>query len=175
MDSLQILKNLSTNIREHTVGVFPADQIPKVWTKPTAFVINTDDHTKAGMHWIAIYVDNSCNAFYFDSFGLPPFIPDHINRLRKNCKRFRWNSVRLQSANSNVCGQYCIMFLHYMSKGLGFHKFLKNFSDNLSQNDDIVRRYVHCKTKINADKNFIGSGGCIVRCLQSRISKMSLL
>lgn len=149
-----------------------------MWTKPTAFIVNTDDHTRSGMHWVAMYADKSCSAFYFDSFGLPPFIPDHINRLRKNCKQFRWNNVRLQSDSSDVCGQYCIMFLHYMSAGLGFEKFLENFSaDNLRKNDDVVRRYVCCREKKKkiADDDFIGSGGCIVRCLQSCSSKMSLL
>ena len=173
MDSLQILKSLS-KIHSHTVGVFPADQIPRVWMRPAAFIVNTDDHTKSGTHWVAIYIDKCSNALYFDSFGLPPFVPDHINRLRKNCKKIRWNNVRLQSDFSDVCGQYCIMFLRYMSEGLGYHKFIENFSENLDKNDEIVRRYVGCKKRSN--KSFIGSGGCIIRCVQSCCpAKMSLL
>ena len=132
MNSLEILKTLS-RIPSHTVGVFPADQMPRGWTKPTAFVVNTDGHTKPGMHWIGIYVDTEGNALYFDSYGLPPYVPDHIHRLRKNCKTFRWNTTLLQSATSDVCGQYCIMFLYYMSSRLGFTRFLENFSDDLKK------------------------------------------
>lgn len=172
MDSLQILKILS-RIHSHTVGVFPADQIPRVWPKPIAIIVNTDDHTKPGMHWVAVHVNKSGNALYFDSFGMPPFVPAHINRLRKNCKQFRWNTIRLQDTSSDVCGQYCIMFLHYMCSGLGFKKFLDNFSDNLHNNDNIVRKFV--KYKKNVGRDFVGNGGCIVRCLQSCSSKMSLL
>ncbi|CAB0044380.1 unnamed protein product [Trichogramma brassicae] len=54
MNSLEISRMLS-RISDHTVGVFPADRIPKVWTKPTAFILNTDDHTKPGMHWRFYY------------------------------------------------------------------------------------------------------------------------
>ena len=171
MDSLQILQILSRS-QSHTVGVFPADQIPRVWTKPTAFVVNTDDHTRPGMHWVAVYVNKSCDGLYFDSFEIPPVIPDHIKRLRKNCKSFRWNTVQLQSDTSDVCGQYCIMFLSYMCKGLGFEKFLDNFSKNLEKNDDIVRSFIQYK---NADANFLGNGGCFVKYIQRCSSKMSLL
>ena len=136
-NGIQILKILSP-IQTHTVGVFPADQIPRLWTKPTAFIINTDDHTKPGMHWVAFYVDKFSNGLYTDSFGLPPIISDHINRLRKNSKTFRWNAIQLQNDGSDVCGKYCIMFLYYMSHGLGFKKFLDNFSENLEKNDNVV-------------------------------------
>lgn len=170
MNSLEILKNLSV-IDTHTVGVFPADQIPRVWTKPTAFVLNTDDHTKPGMHWVAVHVDKLGNAMYFDSYGIPPFIPEHFNRLRKNCKHFRWNAVQLQSESSDTCGQFCLMFLDYMSSGLGIQTFLNNFSDDLKKNDTIARDYIPHK---KADSNFIGNGGCVVRCLQKCISKTML-
>ena len=138
--------------------------------KPTGFVVNTDNHTKSGMHWIAIYADTADNILYFDSFGLPPLIPDHINRIRKNCKQFRWNVTRIQGDSSDVCGQYCIMFLTYMYNGLGFNKFIENFSDDFKRNDDIARRFVSLK-----NTNFTGNGGCIVRCLQNCSSKMSLM
>ena len=153
--------------------------MPRGWTKPTAFVVNTDGHTKPGMHWIGIYVDTEGNALYFDSYGLPPYVPDHIHRLRKNCKTFRWNTTLLQSATSDVCGQYCIMFLYYMSSRLGFTRFLENFSDDLKKNDDIVRKFVYRKLADGDDNEceFRGSGGigCRVRCLQNCSSKMSLV
>ena len=59
-----------------------------------------------------------------------------------------------------------------MSYGLGFNKFLGNFSENLEKNDYVVKRYVVYK---NADGNFTGDGEFFVRCLQNSRSKMSLL
>jgi hypothetical protein len=98
--------------------------------------------------------------------------PDHINRLRRNCKRFRWNTIQLQSVSSDVCGQFCIMFLDYMSSGLGFEKFLENFSADLVKNDDVARNYVQYR---NAEVGFSGNGCCNVRCLQNCCGKMSLI
>ena len=49
-------------------GVFAADQISRVWTIPTAFIFNTQRHNKLGLHWVAIYVNENGDAWYFDSF-----------------------------------------------------------------------------------------------------------
>ena len=130
MNSLEILKKLVT-IRDHKEGVFPAGQIPRVWTKSTAFVINTNDHTKPGTHWICVYVDKKGVGCYFDSYGLPPIRPEYINRLRKNCKRYSWNTVQLQSETSNVCSHFCVMFLRCMSNGVSRKTFQKKFSADL--------------------------------------------
>ena len=123
------------------------------------------------MHWVAAYVNKSCDGLYFDSFGIVPVIPDHINRLHKNCKSFRWNTFQLQSDTFDVW-QYSIMFFSYMCRGLGFEKVLDNFSKNLGKYDDIVRGFVQYK---NADVNFLGNRVCFVRYLQRCSSKISLL
>ena len=55
------------------IGVFAKDGIipPKTSTR-TAYVCNTDPHTKKGQHWIAIYIDEDDSGYFFDSYGLPP-------------------------------------------------------------------------------------------------------
>lgn len=130
-----------SRIRGHTVGVFAADRIPRIWSKPAAFVFNTERHNKSGSHWVAIYVSKEGRGWYFDSFGRPPMIPEYRDRIARNCHAFTWNKQSLQSDFSNVCGQYCIMFLHYMSTGMGIKRFLENFSHNARSNDEIARRY----------------------------------
>ena len=124
------------------MGVFAADQIPLVWMRPTAFIFNTQRHNKHGLHWVAIFVNKNGDAWYFDSFGVPPYRPDHINRIRRNVRKFRWNSRQLQSGTSDKCGYFCLMFLHYMSVGLGIEHFFKNSSSDLHKNNQIVRNYV---------------------------------
>lgn len=140
MNSLQILHALR-DIKNHTVGVYPADRIPKVWAKPTAFVVNTDGHKQPGTHWVAMYVNRDGHGCYFDSYGLPPVIPQHLQRLRRNCKFFRYSAKQLQGPESQLCGHYCVMFLHFMSTGLGIHRFRSAFSNDLSKNDKIVYDY----------------------------------
>lgn len=121
--------------------MYPADRIPKVWTKPTAIVVNTDGCKLPGSHWIAMYVDRNGRGWFFDSYGLPPIVPQHLTRLRKNCKLFRYSTSQLQGPNSQCCGQYCVMFLHFMSCGLGIHRFRSTFSNDLSRNDKIAYDY----------------------------------
>lgn len=88
-----------------------------------------------------MYVDQFGNGYYFDSYGAPPSIPNHINRLRQNCKYFRWNTMRMQSENSDACGQYCVMFSHFLSNGFGMHRFKNVFSTNYKKNDKIVKEF----------------------------------
>ncbi|XP_043476691.1 uncharacterized protein LOC122507831 [Leptopilina heterotoma] len=95
MNSLQILQCLRL-INNHSVGVYPADKIPHFLTRPSAIVINTDDHTKPGTHWVAIHISKDGRGTYFDSYGLPPFVPQHLDCLRRNCAFFRWNTTQYQ-------------------------------------------------------------------------------
>lgn len=157
MNSLEILKFLS-EIPSHTVGVFPADKIPRLWCKPVAFVFNTQENSLPGQHWVAVYVSKNGHGLFFDSYGLPPYIKNHIRRMRKNCDRFKWNTRPLQSDSSSVCGQFCIMFLDYMSRGFKIADFLKNFSFDFKNNDKIAARYVErLKRKLKYKRSRLNS------------------
>jgi hypothetical protein len=50
-------------------GVFSANTLLQ---QPRPLVCNTDESTKLGQHWIAIYVDTNGRGEYFDSFGREP-------------------------------------------------------------------------------------------------------
>ena len=80
--------------------------------------------------------------WYFDSFGIQPHVPDHVSRIKKNCKRLRWCNVRVQSSLSSACGKYCIMFLYYMINHWGVRPFLKNFTTDLGKNGKIADEFV---------------------------------
>ena len=47
-------------------GVYSRDNLPKI--KDGAYVINIDDYSDIGTHWIALYALNN-NVTYFNSFG----------------------------------------------------------------------------------------------------------
>ena len=157
MNSLEILQIIA-NLPCRSMGVSPSDEIPKRWTRPSAMVFNTDGSKKPGSHWVAIYVDDQFRGWYFDSYGIKPYIPEHINRIRKNCKSLRWNVQQLQSYESAVCGHFCVMFLYFLSFGLGFDQFLHCFTSNLQENDDIARNFVSSLQKKTAQSAFIGNG-----------------
>jgi hypothetical protein len=68
---------------KYKISVCASDKIPRCIKKPAAYIVNTDKHHSAGTHWISIFFENSNKYEYFDSYGLPPMIRDHINFLSR--------------------------------------------------------------------------------------------
>ena len=61
-------------------GVYSGDNLTEI--KDGAYVINLDEYSDVGTHWVALYVNNS-NITYFDSFGvehIPKEIKTFIDR-----------------------------------------------------------------------------------------------
>ena len=61
-------------------GVYSRDNLSKI--KDGAYVINLDEYSDIGTHWVALWVNNN-NVTYFDSFGLehiPTEVKKFINR-----------------------------------------------------------------------------------------------
>ena len=72
-----------------------------------AYVINLDEYSDIGTHWIALYVKNN-NVTYFDSFGVE-HIPKEIKILIDKSTIVA-NIFRIQAYDSAMCGYflYCI-------------------------------------------------------------------
>ena len=49
-------------------GVYSRDNLPKI--KDEVCVINRDECSDIGTHWVALYVNNNNDVTYFDSFGV---------------------------------------------------------------------------------------------------------
>ena len=58
-------------------GVYSRDNLPKI--KDGSYVINLDEYSDIGTHWVSLYVYNN-NVTYFDSFGVE-HIPKEIKLL----------------------------------------------------------------------------------------------
>ena len=65
-------------------GVYSGDNLPKI--RDGAYVINLDEYSDIGTHWVALWVNNN-NVTYFDSFGVE-HIPKEIKTFigNKNIK-----------------------------------------------------------------------------------------
>ena len=92
-----------------------------------AYVINLDEYSDTGTHWIALYVKNN-DITYSDSFGVE-HIPKEIIKLisRKNVIA---NIFRIQACDSIKCGYFCIGFINFMFKGKTFTEYTNLFSPN---------------------------------------------
>ena len=120
------------------IGVYSRDNLPyKI--KYGAYVINLDEYSDIGTHWIALYVNNK-TVTYFDSFRVK-HIPKEIKKFTNN-KNIIANILRIQPYDSVMCGYFCIGFIDYMFMGKGLTDYTNLFSpDNFKKNDDIILNY----------------------------------
>ena len=105
-------------------GVYSTDNLPKI--KDRVYVINLDEYSDVGIHWIALYVLNDVT--YFDSFGLE-HIPKEIKAFIGN-KNIKTNIFRIQAYDSIMCGYFCIGFLDFRLAGKTLTDFTNLFPPN---------------------------------------------
>jgi hypothetical protein len=126
---------------KHHVEVCASNTLPRTFKPPAAIVVNTDDASEPGTHWVAVYVSKAGKKYeYFDSYGFPPFVTDHLDFL--NNRTVKFNQKQLQSLTSKVCGHYCLAFLYARMNGVSATSFLSTFTTNTRSNDKLVKRHV---------------------------------
>ena len=124
-------------------GVYSRDNLPNK-IKDGAYVINLDEYSDIGTHWIALYVKNN-DITYFDSFGVE-HIPKEIIKFIKN-KNIKTNIFRIQAYDSIMCGYYCIGFIDFMFKGKTLTEYSNLFSPNdFKRNDGTTLNYFMSNT-----------------------------
>ena len=102
------------------IGVYSRDNLPNK-IKDGAYVIDIDEYSDIGTHWIALYVNNK-TVKYFDSFGI-------VKKFIGN-RNITSNIYRIQNYDSIVCRYFCIGFIDYMFKGKSLTDYTNLFSPN---------------------------------------------
>ena len=105
-------------------GVFSRDNLPKK-IKDGEYVINFDEYTDTGTHWIALFCDKN-EIVYFDRFGVE-HIPEEIKEFIKN-ENINTNISRVQANNSIMCGYFWIGFIDFMLADKKLTDFTNLFS-----------------------------------------------
>ena len=106
-------------------------------------IINTDDHTKPGDHWVAIIKEKK-GCFYFDSLGFPIYKSDILDVLKNNkINKYKYNCQQIQPLTSSTCGLYCIAFILSYVHGDTYEDFLKRFYTNPDRNDNICLDFIN--------------------------------
>ena len=120
------------------ISVYSRDNLPDK-IKARAYVINLDEYSDIGIHWIALYVNNK-TVTYFDSFGIE-HIPKEVKKNMGN-RNIITNIYRIQNYNSIMCGYFCIGFINYIFKGKSLTDYTNIFSlSNFKNNDNIILNY----------------------------------
>ena len=104
--------------------VYSRDNLPNK-IKDGAYVINLDEYSDIGTHWIALDVKNN-DITYFDSFAVE-HIPKEITAFIKN-KNVKTNIFRIQAYDSVMCGYFCVGFIDFMFKGNSLTEYTNLFS-----------------------------------------------
>jgi len=115
---------------------FDVDKMRQQNKTNLGFIFNTDDHSKSGSHWIAMFVDlNKKRSFFFDSNGTrqPPEITKLLKRIQKQCMEKCNMKMKLESnhpfvhQHSNTeCGMYCLYFIVSLLKKAHSMNYFKN-------------------------------------------------
>lgn len=117
-------------------GIYSSNDLPIIF-KPGFYIINTDPDYLPGSHWLALFVTYNNHAYYFDSLGKVPI--DSVAVVLHNSKlSYDYSTRRIQSNGSDVCGDYCLLFVYFMCKGNDLSYFLSLFGDDLTNNDVLV-------------------------------------
>lgn len=154
---------------KHHVEVCASNTLPRTFKPPAAIVVNTDDASEPGTHWVAVYVSKCGKKYeYFDSYGFPPFIKDHLEFLYNHDVKF--NLKQLQSDTSKVCGHYCLAFLNSRMNKMSTKSFLSTFTKNKRRNDTLVKRHIESIMKCVRKRNF--SSCNVKQCCKSRVRQM---
>ena len=123
--------------RELFGGTKAIDQLPVSRPKGSVcYIINTSPSNHPGTHWIAVYLNDTVDE-YFCSYGSDP--PKEVRRLLR--KPYKRTEHLTQNISSNLCGQYCILYLLSRCRGHSLEKFMATFTTVLYANDLIVQTY----------------------------------
>jgi len=122
------------------LGVFPSDMLPRSVTQSGKVIINADPHTEKCSHWLAVhFLTKSSSAYFFDSYGIVPVVPDIAAFIRRNCTVWDYNRRHVQGLTSNICGKYCCLFALYMDWGFAAKQFFGRFDGASSADGQIIR------------------------------------
>ena len=117
------------------IGVYSRDNLPDK-VKDGTYLINLDEYSDIGTHWIALYVNNK-TVTYFNSFGIE-HIPKEVKKFIGS-RNIISNIYRIQNSDSIMCGYFCIGFIDYMFRGKSLTDYTNLFSpNNFNKNDDII-------------------------------------
>ena len=108
------------------IGVYSRDSLPDK-IRDGAYVINLDEYSDIGTHWIALYVNNK-TVTYSESFGIE-LIPKDVKTFIGN-RNIVTNIYRIQNYDSVMYGYFCIGFINYVFKGRSLTDYTNLFSPN---------------------------------------------
>ena len=111
------------------VGVYPIDKMSELPIKQVmGFILNLDESTKAGSHWVAVFLDAKKDM----SVEYDPLAKDPPKRFLKDIKpiidklkipvylKLKINKIKHQADTTSTCGWHSARFLYQRFRGVPF-------------------------------------------------------
>ena len=92
-------------------GVFLRNTLPKRPKKNECGILNLDDTSGNGTHWVAWYKNGKIK-YYFDSFGVQP--PMELITYLKS--PIHYNTEEIQPRDQVFCGHLCLYVLKHTNR-----------------------------------------------------------
>ncbi len=133
-----LLKN-HPQTRKNFCGVFAYDQLPrKEKSRVGYYVVNLDPIHKPGSHWVAMKKNKVGKNLFFDSYGYAP----QKYKFKHFLKPYIYNSKQLQYPLNTSCGQWCLFFIYFSSRGYSMKKIFNSFSSKHKHINDVIMNEV---------------------------------
>jgi len=143
MDTLQLRYALLQVRSTIPLVVCPSDHLPFIHSKKFAIIVNIQDSSMDGLHWVVFFKNSNCLEF-FDSLGNSANeYGKYFVQFYKRFKSFKEIPQRFQCFNSNVCGMYCLYFIVSRLHGISYEGTIRLFDVmHRRKNDEFVKKYV---------------------------------
>jgi len=132
---------VKSSLKNNFSGVYSSDTLPKTLKVNQFIICNTDKSQNTGLHWYILFRNNLQTLECFDSLGIDDvkkqFLTDNFHL--KKVRTIQFNKTRVQSLNSNTCGQFCVYFIYHRLHNLDltFDEFINDFFDIEASKNEI--------------------------------------
>jgi hypothetical protein len=125
-------------------NVLSSDQLPSVITSPSLYIVNSEDHTLPGEHWLAIYKIHD-KVEFFDSLGNTPdyYNINWLKIIANNALELEIND-RIQNYDTNTCGKYCVFYALLRARDWTMEEIVQLFyANDLRKNEEIINKLIN--------------------------------
>ena len=145
MDTYELEEKLALDSKTYATsgGVYALDQLPShVHRRPLLLIANTQPSFLSGRHWVVVYIGVKETEF-FDPLGQAPNATLHRYLLGCGSGGYLRNETRVQGDDSSKCGQFCLYYCYFRSRGFALRCILQSLTMDYAVNDYIVEQLVH--------------------------------
>lgn len=143
-------------------GVYSIDTICNATIKvPFCVICNTDYSFNPGKHWVLFCCFNEREIEFFDSLGKDPktYGQQFVKFMTRYSRMSVYNTKRVQPEDSDLCGQYCVLYATIRCNTLNMYETLVNLL-NIDEVKKTVFQMLYLN-KLSSESVYNCNQGCL--------------